>query len=129
MSCRLVKAYFALRNVVPISDSAAKDITVLMIWHRVWMAPLLVGSVGSLSTFLTSWSVRKNGLWFGYVRILHKYRTHRWQYGVSCRWHDSEVWHQGGFLCSLINKKISPMVVVVVWACSVALVFGTTNIV
>ena len=44
--------------MAPISASAAGDITVLMIWHRVWMALLLVGRVVGLLQFLTSWLAR-----------------------------------------------------------------------
>ena len=48
----------AFRKMAPISASAAGDITVLMIWHRVWMALLLVGRVVGLLQFLTSWLAR-----------------------------------------------------------------------
>ena len=51
---RIGKLSLAFRNVAPISSSAAEDMTVLIIWYRVWMAPLLVGRVGGLSPFLTS---------------------------------------------------------------------------
>ena len=51
---RIGKASLAFRKVAPISASAAEDMTVLMIWHRMWMAPLLVGRVGGLSPFSTS---------------------------------------------------------------------------
>ena len=61
-SLRVVKigeAYLAFRKLAPISASATEDMTVLMIWHRVWMAPLLVGRVGSLLPFSTSQLARK----------------------------------------------------------------------
>ena len=38
-------ASLTLRKVAPISDSDSEDVTVLIRWHRVWMAPLLVGRV------------------------------------------------------------------------------------
>ena len=41
--CELVKASLAFIKVASILASAAEDMTVLMIWHRVWMAPFLVG--------------------------------------------------------------------------------------
>ena len=56
---RIGKAYLAFRKVAPISASAAEDITILMIWHRVWMVLLLVGRVGDLSSFSTSRLARK----------------------------------------------------------------------
>ena len=56
---KIDKAYLAFRKVAPISASDAEDMTVLMIWHRVRMEPLLVGRVGGLSLLLTSWSARK----------------------------------------------------------------------
>ena len=46
---RIGKASLAFRNVAPISTSAAEDMTVLIICHRVCMAPLLVERVGGLS--------------------------------------------------------------------------------
>ena len=45
--------------VAPISAFTAEDTTVLIIWQRVWMDTLLVGRVGGLLPFLTSWSARK----------------------------------------------------------------------
>ena len=56
---RIGKAYLEFRKVAPILASAAEDMPVLMIWHRVWMAPLLVGRVGGLSPFSTSRLARK----------------------------------------------------------------------
>ena len=58
---RIGKASLAFRKVAPISASAAEDMKVLMIWHMGWMAPLLVGKVGGLSSFSTSRSARKKG--------------------------------------------------------------------
>ena len=48
---RIGKAPLAFRNVASILASAAEDMAVLMIWHWVWMVPLLVGMVGGLSPF------------------------------------------------------------------------------
>ena len=48
---RIGKASLAFRKVAPISDYAAEDMMVLMIWHRVWTALLLVGRAGVLSPF------------------------------------------------------------------------------
>ena len=79
------KSPFALRKVVPISASVAEDMTLFIRWHRVWMDPLLVGGVGSLSPFLTSWLARENGLRLCYVRVLHRDRTDSWRRGGSCR--------------------------------------------
>ena len=42
---RIGKASLSFRKVALISASAAEDMTVLMIWHMVWMAPLLMGRV------------------------------------------------------------------------------------
>ena len=56
---RIGKSSLAFREVAPILASAAEEMTVLMIWHRVWMASLLVGRVGGLSPFLTSRLARK----------------------------------------------------------------------
>ena len=89
MVMRIVKASLASRKVAPNSASAADDMTVLISWHRVWMATLLVGRVGGLLPFLTSWLATKNCLLIGYARVLHRYRTHIWQSLVSCCWHDS----------------------------------------
>ena len=51
---RIGKLSLAFRKVATMSASAAEDMMVLIIWHRLWMAPLLVGRVGGLSPFLTS---------------------------------------------------------------------------
>ena len=75
------KASLTFRKVAPISASDAKDMKALMSWHRVWMSPWVVGRVGGLSQFLTSWLARKNGLRIGCVHVLHRYRMHRWQRG------------------------------------------------
>ena len=48
---RIGKASLAFRNMALTSASAAEDMIVFMIWHRVWMAPLLVGGAGGLSPF------------------------------------------------------------------------------
>ena len=101
---RIGKTYLAFRKVVPISASADEDMTVLMSWHRVWMALLLLGRVRGLLPVLTSLSARKNGLWLGYVRVLHRYRTHHWQCGGLCSWHDSGVWLWGGLPHNPITK-------------------------
>ena len=66
----------AFRKVAPISASAVEDMTVLMIWHRVWLVPLLVGRVGGLLPFLTSWLARENGLRIDYVLVLCRDRMH-----------------------------------------------------
>ena len=58
---RICKASLAFRKVALIYSSADKYMTVFMSWYRVWVAPLLVGSLGSLSAFLKSWSAR--GKW------------------------------------------------------------------
>ena len=56
---RIGETYLAFRKVAPILASTAEDMTVLMIWHMVWMAPFLVERVGGLSPFLTSRSARE----------------------------------------------------------------------
>ena len=56
---RIGKASLAFRKVAPISDSSAEDMPVFMIWHRVWMEPLLVGRVGGLWPFLINRPERK----------------------------------------------------------------------
>ena len=73
---RIGKASLSSKKLVPILASADEDIKVLMILHRVWMAPLLVRRVGNLSPLLAIWTARKNGLWLGYVHVLHIERTH-----------------------------------------------------
>ena len=50
---RIGKAYLAFGKVAPIPDSATEDTTILIRWHRVWIAPLLVGRVVGLFPFLT----------------------------------------------------------------------------
>ena len=78
---RIVRASLAFIKEALISDFAAEDITFLMIWHRVWMALLLVGRVGGCSDYRRVGSKVKNGLWIDYVRVLHRDRAHHWQRG------------------------------------------------
>ena len=56
---RVGKSSLAFRKVAPISASSAEDMTVLMSWHRVWMATLLVGREGGLLPLSKSRSERK----------------------------------------------------------------------
>ena len=51
---RIGKASLAFRKLAPIFASAAEDMIFLMSWHRVRMATFLVGRVGGLLPFLTS---------------------------------------------------------------------------
>ena len=53
------KASLSFIKVAPISASTNEDTTFWIIWHRVWMASLLVGRVGGLSPLLTSWLASK----------------------------------------------------------------------
>ena len=77
----MVMASLTLRKVAPISDSDSEDVTVLIRWHRVCMAPLLVGRVGGLLPFLASWSARENGRRIGCVCVLQKDRMYFWRHG------------------------------------------------
>ena len=56
---RIGKSSLVFIKVVFISASAAEYMQVLMSWHRLCMAPLLVGRVGGLSPFWTSWSAKR----------------------------------------------------------------------
>ena len=49
---QISKAYLAFGKVSPILAYAAEYMSVLIIWHRVWIAPLLVGRVSSLLPFI-----------------------------------------------------------------------------
>ena len=49
---QISKAYLAFGKVAPILAYAAEYMSVLIIWHRVWIAPLLVGRVSSLLPFI-----------------------------------------------------------------------------
>ena len=63
----------------------------------------------------------ENGLWLGYVRVLHRNRTHCLQHGGSCCWHDSGVLRRGGLPCNLITKQCPPWCLCwlgpVLWRC------------
>ena len=56
---RIGKTSLDFIKLAHISASAAEEMKVLTRCHRVWMAPLLVGRVGGLLPFLTSWLARK----------------------------------------------------------------------